>query len=50
MKCDSLIELYYMALGIDRCTTLELYDDLVNGVITVKEFKKRLETVVEDDN
>lgn len=50
MKCDSLIELYYMALAIDRCTTLELYDDLVDGVITAKEFKERLETVVEDDN
>ena len=50
MKCDSLIELYYMALAIDRCTALEMYDDLVNGVITAKEFKERLETVVEDDN
>ena len=50
MKCDSLIELYHMALVIDRCTTLELYDDLVDGVITAKEFKERLETVIEDDN
>lgn len=50
MKCDSLIELYYMALVIDRCTTLELYDDLIDGVITAKEFKERLETVVNDDN
>ena len=50
MKCDSLIELYYTALAIDRCTALELYDDLVDGVITAKEFKERLETVVEDDN
>ena len=50
MKCDSLIELYYMALAIDRCTTLELYDDLIDGVITAKEFKKCLETVFEDDN
>ena len=50
MKCDSLIELYYMALVFDRCTTLELYDDLIGGVITAKEFKKCLETVVEDDD
>lgn len=50
MKCDSLIELYYTALAIDRCTALELYDDLVDGVITAKEFRERLETVVEDDN
>ena len=50
MKCDSLIELYYMALAIDRCTVLELYDDLIDGVITAKEFKECLETVVEDDN
>ena len=39
-----------MALAIDRCTTLELYDALVDGVITAKEFKERLETVVNDDN
>lgn len=50
MKCDSLIELYYTVLAIDRCTALELYDDLVDGVITAKEFKERLETVVNDDN
>ena len=50
MKCDSLIELYYMALAIDRCTALELYDDLVDGVITAKEFKERLEAVIDDDN
>ena len=50
MKCDSLIELYYTALAIDRCTTLKLYDDLIDGVITAKEFRERLETVVEDDN
>lgn len=50
MKCDSLIELYYTALAIDRCTALELYDDLIDGVITAKEFRERLETVVEDDN
>ena len=50
MKCDSLIELYYKALAIDRCTTLELYDDLIDGVITSKEFKVSLEMVVEDDN
>ena len=50
MKCDSLIELYYKALAIDRCTALELYDDLINGVITAKEFKVCLETVIEDDN
>lgn len=50
MKCDSLIELYYTALAIDRCTALELYDDLIGGVITAKEFRERLETVVEDDN
>ena len=50
MKCDSLIDLYYMAWDIDRCTALELYDDLVDGVITAKEFKERLETVIEDDN
>ena len=50
MKCDSLIELYHMAWGIDRCTALKLYDDLVDGVITSKEFKERLETVIEDDN
>ena len=50
MKCDSLIELYYTALAIDRCTALELYDDLVDGVITAKEFRERLETVVNDDN
>ena len=50
MKCDSLIELYYTALAIDCCTTLELYDDLIDGVITAKEFRERLETVVEDDN
>ena len=50
MKCDSLIELYYKALAIDRCTTLKLYDDLIDGVITSKEFKERLETVIEDDN
>ena len=48
MKCDSLVELYYMALAIDHCTALELYDDLINGVITAKEFRKCLETVVED--
>ena len=48
MKCDSLIELYYMALAIDRCTALKLYDDLIDGVITAKEFKKCLEMVVED--
>ena len=39
-----------MALAIDRCTAMELYDDLVDGVITAKEFKERLETVIEDDN
>ena len=39
-----------MALVIDRCTALELYDDLIGGVITAKEFKERLETVIEDDN
>lgn len=50
MKCDSLIELYYMALAIDRCTTLELYDGLIGGVITAKEFRERLETVINDDN
>ena len=50
MKCDSLIELYYMAWVIDRCTPPPLYDELVDGVITAKEFKERLETVIEDDN
>ena len=50
MKCDSLIELYYMALAIDCCTAMELYDDLIGGVITAKEFKERLEMVIEDDN
>ena len=50
MKCDSLIELYHMALVIDRCTALELYGYLIGGVITAKEFKERLETVIEDDN
>lgn len=50
MKCNSLIELYYMAWAIDRCTALGLYDDLVDGVITAKEFKERLEAVIEDDN
>ena len=50
MKCDSLIELYYTTLAIDRCTALELYDDLIDGVITAKEFRERLETVIEDDN
>lgn len=50
MKCDSLIELYYTALAIDRCTALELYDDLIGGVITAKEFRERLEMVVNDDN
>ena len=50
MKCDSLIELYHMALAIDRCTAMELYGYLIGGVITAKEFKERLETVVEDDN
>ena len=39
-----------MALAIDRCTVLKLYDDLIDGMITAKEFKKCLETVVEDDN
>ena len=39
-----------MAWVIDRCTALELYGDLVDGVITAKEFKERLETVIEDDN
>ena len=48
MKCDSLIDLYYMAWDIDRCTALELYDDLADGVITAKEFKERLETVIRD--
>ena len=50
MKCDSLIELYYMALAIDRCTALEMYDDLIGGVITAKEFRERLEAVIEYDN
>ena len=50
MKCDSLIELYYMAWVIDRCTALELYDGLIGGVITAKEFKERLEAVIDDDN
>ena len=50
MKCDSLIELYYTALAIDRCTALELYDDLIGGVITAKEFREHLEMVVNDDN
>ena len=50
MKCDSLIELYHMALVIDRCTALELYGYLISGVVTAKEFKERLETVIEDDN
>ena len=39
-----------MALAIDRCTAMELYGYLVDGVITAKEFKERLETVIEDDN
>lgn len=39
-----------MAWAIDRCTTLELYDDLVDGVITAKDFKERLEAVIDDDN
>ena len=39
-----------MAWAIDRCTALELYDDLIDRVITTKEFKERLETVIDDDN